>query len=78
MNRTNLAVALRSVRDDFMRGTVYRSDMDELLLVLARIVEGRGLSSAFGAPGDWGYGTPIGDALAARSTPCDPLAADCT
>ena len=49
----------------------YASDVDmndvaELLRVLARMVTGRTAASAFGAPGDWGYGTPIGDALAER------------
>jgi hypothetical protein len=40
-------------------------DVAELALVTARLVEGKPLHRAFGAPGDWGYGTPIGDALAA-------------
>ena len=39
-------------------------DNSELLLVLARLVEGKSLLQAFGAPGDWGYNTPIGSALA--------------
>lgn len=39
-------------------------DTCELLRVLARVVEGRSLAQSFGAPGDWGYGTPIGDAIA--------------
>lgn len=39
-------------------------DNAELVRVLARVVEGMTLEKAFGAPGDWGYGTPIGDALA--------------
>lgn len=41
------------------------TDAAELLLVLARLVEGKTLYKAMGAPGDWGYGTPIGDALLA-------------
>lgn len=41
-------------------------ELAELLNTLARLVEGQSLYYAFGAPGDWGYGTPIGDALAAR------------
>ncbi|MEI6211499.1 MAG: hypothetical protein WCR06_07715 [bacterium] len=41
-------------------------DVGELLRVLARIAEGKPLARAFGAPGDWGYGTAIGKALAAR------------
>lgn len=41
-------------------------DMDaagELVRVLARIVEGKSIPQAFGAPGDFGYETPIGSAL---------------
>lgn len=38
-------------------------DSSELLRVLARMVTGRTLYQAFGAPGDWGYETPIGSAL---------------
>lgn len=39
------------------------ADTAELLNVLARMVQGKTVYQAFGAPGDWGYGTPIGDAL---------------
>lgn len=42
------------------------ADAAELLNVLARILEGKSVGRSFGAPGDWGYGTPIGDALAAQ------------
>lgn len=48
-------------------------DDAELLLVLARIVEGKAVSRAFGAPGDWGYNTPIGRALAASGAEGRPL-----
>jgi hypothetical protein len=41
------------------------ADAAELIRVLARIVEGKSIYQAFGAPGDWGYGTDIGDALSA-------------
>ena len=40
------------------------ADTAELLVVLARIVEGRPADRAFGSPGDWGYNHPIGRALA--------------
>ena len=40
------------------------ADTAELINVLARIVEGKSIASAFGAPGDWGYSHPIGKALA--------------
>lgn len=39
------------------------SDVSELLNVLARVCEGKSLVQAFGPPGDWGYDTPIGEAL---------------
>lgn len=31
-------------------------------------MEGKEFYRSFGAPGDWGYGTPIGDAIAAKET----------
>lgn len=43
-----------------------RMDDAELLRVLARVLDGRPIEKAFGAPGDWGYGTAIGNAVAAR------------
>ncbi len=39
-------------------------DTGELLCVLARVLEGKPVLRAFGAPGDWGYNTAIGAALA--------------
>lgn len=39
------------------------SDASEFAAVLARIVEGKDLHAAFGAPGDWGYDTAIGQGL---------------
>lgn len=39
-------------------------DVSELLRVLARICEGKSVEESFGCPGDWGYGTPIGNAIA--------------
>lgn len=39
------------------------NDASELLRVFARVIRGKTVAYAFGAPGDWGYGTPIGDAL---------------
>jgi hypothetical protein len=41
-------------------------DTVELLKTLAKIVEGKSILKAFGAPGDWGHETPIGLALSAR------------
>ena len=42
------------------------ADDGELLAVLARIIEGKPIEKAFGSPGDWGYGHPIGAALAGK------------
>lgn len=42
-------------------------DTIEFAGCLRRLLPGRSIEEihhAFGAPGDWGYGTPIGDALA--------------
>lgn len=36
----------------------------ELLACLRRLVEGRSVRMAFGPPGDYGYETPLGEALA--------------
>jgi hypothetical protein len=40
------------------------ADAKDLLRALARLLLMEPLRSAFGSPGDWGYGTPIGAALA--------------
>lgn len=40
-------------------------DAAELGRVLARVIEGKPIDRAMGAPGDWGYSHPIGKALAA-------------
>lgn len=65
MNKPMLANVLR----DKARA-VYKengmTDEGELIDVLARVLEGKDIERAFGAPGDWGYGTLIGQALAAR------------
>lgn len=76
MNTNQLAIALRNRAaamiddgnpDDPQRREVI--DTAELVLVLARVLQGKSAAEAFGAPGDWGYGTPIGDALAAKEEP---------
>lgn len=38
-------------------------DAANLTTTLARLVNGNGFRAAFGAPGDWGYSTPIGKTL---------------
>lgn len=40
--------------------------VDALILVFGSVIEGIPIDRAMGAPGDWGYGTPIGDALLAH------------
>lgn len=66
MNATSPASAAlgKAVRDAAEKlNAAEHFDASELLRVLARIVEGRSIDKAFGAPGDWGYGTAIGDAV---------------
>lgn len=41
-----------------------RADAKDLCRALARTLSGQSLYAAFGSPGDWGYSTPIGKALA--------------
>lgn len=67
-NYTKLGQVLREKADAIQErhelGDDIRLDATELLRVLARIVEGKEIHRAFGAPGDWGYNTPIGASLA--------------
>ena len=63
MDNKMLAKAIRGKAEEIRDAG--DADTFELVCVLARVVEGKSLDRAFGAPGDWGYGTPIGDALAA-------------
>lgn len=65
-----LAEAARLVDGD--RVTLSRqevSDAADLILVLCRAANGLPLQRAFGAPGDWGYDTPIGAALTTFRSP---------
>lgn len=77
MDAKKLATAVRELKGDIgdiidcPKATI--SDFDKelneamgLLSVLANIVDGMPVDRAFGSPGDWGYGTPIGDAIASR------------
>lgn len=52
--------------DDNLNGDATRTlrEASELARVLARLLAGKTVYEAFGAPGDWGYDTPLGDALA--------------
>lgn len=72
MNRVILGNVLREMaREVGNTGctVVEPRDAEEVINVLARIVEGKPLERAVGAPGDWGYSTPIGKALAAAPAP---------
>lgn len=82
MHNIRLAAALRhkaaEVRNLNLQTTAKEDqtlrDAADLLRVLAKVVEGNTLAKAFGAPGDWGYQTEIGAALAAAVTPNPSLA----
>jgi hypothetical protein len=76
MDNLELAVALRNKAAELRQINVCFPDEDakmrdaaELVRVLARVVSGQPLATAFGAPGDWGYETPIGAALAGQRAP---------
>ena len=68
MNTQMLAKAVRASAEALTKSDDLRDDA-ELLRVLARLIEGKSLVQAFGAPGDWGYSHPIGKALAAVPQP---------
>ena len=75
----NKAAAVRNINVKNVQKDQTLRDAADLLRVLAHIVEGKPLAKAFGAPGDWGYETALGAALAAPSaipplgTEPDPL-----
>jgi len=71
----DLAAALSESIESNATNLTALPDIAELLSVLARIVEGKTIDKAFGAPGDWGYGTPIGDGIFAMlKEPAEPVA----
>ena len=49
----------------YQRASRVLGNAHTLLRVLANVADGKTLLRAMGAPGDWGYGTPLGDALLA-------------
>lgn len=59
------AASLAAQFDPDVDRRAYLSARDdaELIRVLARILEGKTVYEAFGAPGDWGYESDIGKAL---------------
>lgn len=67
MNCAELSKAIRQHARDLREAgdQINLADHADLLKVLAHIVEGMPVSRAFGSPGDWGYNTPVGRALAA-------------
>lgn len=70
MNIKSLAVALRNKAVELRNVNVATAqehqtlrDAADLIRVLSCVAEGKSMAKAFGAPGDWGYETPIGAAL---------------
>lgn len=70
MNIKSLAVALRNKAVELRNVNVATAQEDQtlrdaadLIRVLSCVAEGKSMAKAFGAPGDWGYETPIGAAL---------------
>lgn len=79
MNIKSLTMALRNKAIELSNVAAELSEVDattpqqdqtlrdaaELIRVLARHqVEGKSIAKAFGAPGDWGYETPVGSCTA--------------
>jgi hypothetical protein len=74
MSAASLECALRAMADTPRMVAMTIDDLDskscrelreasELVLVLARLLTGKTVHEAFGAPGDWGYETTIGQSL---------------
>jgi hypothetical protein len=64
LDRIIFAKVTAMVEADANGESVRDRDVEELLRVLCRLLNGKSLEQAFGAPGDWGYEHPIGRALA--------------
>lgn len=65
MQPDKLLQALAGLRQRIHDRSVENQDRDlgdsaELIKVLERMLAGKAPKQAFGAPGDWGYETPIG------------------
>lgn len=72
MNAAHLSMALRNKAAEIRQINVNTAaedqalrDAADMLRVLANVIEGKPLAKALGSPGDWGYDTPIGAAIAA-------------
>lgn len=63
MNKKKLSTAIRNQADAVRDENDTRIDTREMLLVLARIIEGQRTTCAFGSIGGWGYDSPVGKAL---------------
>lgn len=69
MELFNAIISQAEYFDDLAEGTadtdtrIALRDAANLTTTLARLVNGNGFRAAFGAPGDWGYSTPIGKML---------------
>jgi hypothetical protein len=69
MELFNAIISQAEYFDDLAEGTIDTDtrvalrDAANLTTTLARLVNGNGFRAAFGAPGDWGYSTPIGKTL---------------
>ena len=74
MSVQNLQLVLRRLSENVRALSYFSDDMPpesvrelreaaELICVLSRIIDGQSVYRAFGAPGDWGYQYPLGNAL---------------
>lgn len=62
-----LVAAINRRAEEIRDGAGYEiqewADAKDLARALARLISGESVRAAFGAPGDWGYSTAIGQAL---------------
>ena len=65
MNQKPLAMTIRAMAAVVVADDSSMRDVAELLRILARVLEGMPIAKAFGAPGDWGYETEIGQGVIA-------------
>lgn len=70
----NKAAEVRNVNATTAEEDQTLRDAADLLRVLAHVVDGKPLAKAFGSPGDWGYETAIGSAIAAAPVTPNDLA----
>lgn len=61
----NKAAEVRNVNANTAKEDQTLRDAADLLRVMARLFEGMPTVKAFGAPGDWGYETELGQAVIA-------------